>query len=140
MKISTKGRYGLKAMVDIGVNSKEDSCVCLKGIAQRQGISENYLEQLIAQLRKAGLVNSIRGANGGYVLTKDTKDITVGDVLRALEGDLQVTECANRPDGSGSAACRKCVAKTVWEKISDSMNEVVDGITLADLVQDYNNI
>lgn len=140
MKISTRGRYGLKAMVDIGVYSKENNCVCIKSIAERQGISENYLEQLIAQLKKAGLVQSIRGANGGYILSKETENITVGDVLRALEGDLQVTECVTKSEGCGNSSCNKCVTKNVWEKISESMNVVADSITLADLVKDFKEI
>lgn len=133
MKISTKGRYGLRAMVDIGAHSQE-GCVCIKNIAQRQGISENYLEQLIAQLKKAGLVQSIRGANGGYVLTRKPEEISVGDVLRALEGDLQLTECVSNPEGCGNISCNDCVTKNVWEKISESINEAADSITLGELV------
>lgn len=141
MKISTKGRYGLKAMIDIGAYSVNNNCVCIKNIAERQGISENYLEQLIAQLKKAGLVASIRGANGGYILTRDTKEITVGDVLRALEDDLQITKCAGQKLTScGNSNCSKCVTKNVWEKLTESVNTAADSITLADLVNDFKEI
>lgn len=140
MKISTRGRYGLKAMVDLAVNAKDDSCVSLKSIADRQGISENYLEQLMAALKKAELVKSIRGAQGGYTLTRPATEISVGDLLRVLEGPLTLVECVSNTESCGSGSCNKCVTKNVWEKISDSMNEVVDSITLEDLVKDYNNL
>ena len=88
MKLSTKGKYGLRALIDLAQYS-EDSPVSITSIARRQDISERYLEQLMSKLKKAGLVKSIRGANGGYVLAKEAKDISVGDVLRALEGNLE---------------------------------------------------
>ena len=92
MKLSTKGRYGLRALIDLAVYS-EDETVSIASIAARQNISESYLEQLIAKLRKAGLVTSIRGAGGGYKLAKPAEDISVGDILRALEGSLDPVEC-----------------------------------------------
>ena len=88
MKLSTKGRYGLRAMIDLARYS-EEMPVSISCIAARQGLSEGYLEQLVALLRKAGLVKSIRGASGGYVLTRAAKEISVGDILRALEGSLE---------------------------------------------------
>ena len=87
MKLSTKGRYGLSAMIDLAVYS-ENEAVSLNSIAERQHISEGYLEQLMAKLKKAGLVTSIRGASGGYYLAKPASEISVGDILRALEGSL----------------------------------------------------
>lgn len=87
MKLSTKGRYGLRAMIDLAIHSKEEA-VSIASIAARQKISESYLEQLIPKLRKAGMISSIRGAGGGYVLAKPAKEISVGDILRALEGNL----------------------------------------------------
>ena len=88
MKLSTKGRYGLRAMIDLARYSEEEP-VSIGSIAMRQGISERYLEQLVAKMKKAGLVKSIRGASGGYVLAKDSSEISVGDILRALEGSLE---------------------------------------------------
>ena len=93
MKLSTKGRYGLRAMVDIAVYS-QDSPVPISAIAERQNISVSYLEQLLPKLKKAGIIKSIRGAQGGYMLDKDPKDISAGDILRTLEGDLTPIDCA----------------------------------------------
>ncbi len=139
MKVSTKGRYGLKAMVDLAVHCKGNLCVSLKSIAERQGISEAYLEQLMAVLKKNGFVKSIRGAQGGYILAKDLEEISVGDILRALEGPLNVVECVSdkKNVSCGSGTCKKCVTKNVWEKISDSLSEVVDSISLKDLADEY---
>ena len=93
MKLSTKGRYGLRAMIDLARYSEVEP-VSINSIAARQNISERYLEQLVALLRKAGLVKSIRGATGGYILAKDAAEISVGDILRALEGSLEPVKCA----------------------------------------------
>lgn len=141
MKISTKGRYGLKAMVDLAANLSDNSCITLKSIAERQGISEHYLEQLIAVLKKNGFVKSIRGAQGGYILNKSSSEISVGDLLRVLEGPLDLVDCVSNDTitGCGSGSCKKCVTKNVWEKLSNSFSEIVDSITLNDLVQDYKN-
>ena len=137
MKLSTKGRYGLRAIVDLAMNSKEEA-VALSSIAERQNISISYLEQLIAKLRKAGLVNSIRGAQGGYVLAKDPKEISIGDILRALEGNLNPVDCSEIEEGAETECSGKdlCVTKYVWKKISDSINQTVDNISLYELVQE----
>lgn len=132
MRLSTKGRYGLRAVVDLAVYSSDGEAVPISSIAARQSLSESYLEQLIAKLKKAGLVNSIRGINGGYVLAKPASDITVGDILRALEGNLCVVECPQ-----DSQSCDKfdsCVTKYVWKRINDSINEVVDHMTLEEVI------
>ena len=92
MKLSTQGRYGLRELLDLAVH-QGNGTVSIQSIAARQNISERYLEQLIAKLKKAGLVSSIRGAGGGYRLAKDAEDISVGDILRALEGSLDAVEC-----------------------------------------------
>lgn len=89
MKISTKGRYGLIAMVDIAINETSEN-VTIKSISERQGISEGYLEQIFSSLRKAGLVKSIKGSQGGYILGNSISNITIGDILRTLEGSLKV--------------------------------------------------
>lgn len=137
MKLSTKGRYGLRAFIDLAVYEEEEP-VSLASIAARQEISLSYLEQLMAKLKRAGLVESIRGVNGGYRLAKPAEEISVGDVLRALEGDLAPVECAGiRPDaenhctGSGS-----CVSKIVWKRINDSINQTVDSIFIGELVKE----
>ena len=92
MKLSTKGRYGLRAMIDLAQYSEQEA-VSISSIAQRQNISESYLEQLVAKLKKSGLVMSTRGAQGGYRLARPADEISVGDVLRALEGGLNLVEC-----------------------------------------------
>lgn len=141
MKLSTKGRYGLQLMVDLGVYSK-DRHVSLKSISERLGISESYLEQLIALLKRNKLVGSVRGAQGGYFLAKPPEEISIGDILRALEGSLAPTECTceNVIDYQCELNCGssgRCVTKSVWERIRDGINQVVDGIALKELIDDY---
>ena len=135
MKLSTRGRYGLRAMIDLAVHSL-DGAVSISSIAARQELSESYLEQLMSKLKKAGLIISVRGAQGGYLLARAASDISVGDVLRALEGDLNPVVCAAI---SGSSACNSedtCVTKYVWKKISESINAAVDGIPLSELIEE----
>jgi Rrf2 family protein len=137
MKLSTKGRYGLRAFVDLAVNEKGGP-VSLTNIAGRQGISVSYLEQLMAKLRRARLVESIRGVKGGYRLARSASEISVGEVLRALEGDLTPADCVIFDPKSGSCECgisAECVGRIVWKKIHDSINETVDGILIGELVE-----
>lgn len=136
MKLSTKGRYGLRAVIDLAMYCDSEA-VALSSIAERQHISMSYLEQLIPKLRRAGIVNSIRGAQGGYVLAKPASEISVGDILRALEGDLHPVDCAE-VNGSGASCTSSgmCVTKHVWKKISDSINQAVDSLMLSDLVEE----
>lgn len=136
MKLSTKGRYGLRALIDLAQYSGGDTPVSITSISDRQAISERYLEQLMAKLKKAGLVRSVRGAGGGYILAKDIHGISVGDVLRALEGNLDPVECAGlEPDGECKAA-DSCVTKYVWKRINESINRTVDEIRLDQLVEE----
>jgi len=138
LKVSTKGRYGLRAIVDLAMNDKEGQ-VSLKSVAERQGISENYLEQLFSSLKKSGLVKSIRGAQGGYMLAKSADKITVGDVLRSLEGSLCPVDCMDLDLPAGCDRADTCVTAPVWAKLRDKINEVVDSFTIADLVLDFEN-
>ncbi len=132
MKISTRARYGLKAMIDIALN-EEKGAVSLNAIAERNGISENYLEQLIAALKRGGFVKSVRGAGGGYKLNMPPEDITVCQLLEALEGSLSLVECGD--EGTcGSAGCSGCTAKTVWQRLSANLKETAGSITLKDLI------
>lgn len=132
MKLSTKGRYGLKAMFDLALNYGEGP-IPLKSIAERQEISEHYLEQLISNLRKAGLVKSVRGAQGGYVLAHKPSEITVGDVLRVLEGPIGLVDCVLEQDAVECSKADDCITRVVWEKIRDSMISTMDSITLKDM-------
>lgn len=138
MKISSRGRYGLKAMIDIAVYSQKD-CVSIKSIAQRQSISEAYLEQLIPCLKKAGLVKSTRGPNGGYTLTQKADKINVGAILRALEDSFNQSTCGGQR-GTCSQSCQSCVSGGVWEKINQSLNETADSINLETLAQEYKQL
>ena len=113
--------------------------VSISSIASRQAISERYLEQLVALLKKAGLVSSIRGAQGGYVLAKEASEISVGDVLRALEGSLEPVKCAAFYSEEGCLA-GGCVTKYVWQKINDSINDTVDHIMLDELVEESKKV
>lgn len=135
MKLSTKGRYGLKAMFELSINQK-DGPVPLKLIARNQNISDQYLEQIFAKLRKANLVQSVRGAQGGYLLAKDANNITVGDILTVLEGPISLSDCVLDEDICENSSI--CVTKVVWEKIKKGIDEVVDSITLQDMINDYN--
>lgn len=132
MKISTKGRYALRLMLDLAVYNTGEP-VSLKDVARRQEISEKYLEQIISLLNKAGFVRSIRGAQGGYLLTKNPEEYTVGAILRLTEGDLAPVSCV----GTGNTECERkdsCVTVRIWEKMNEAINGVVDHITLADMV------
>ena len=127
MKVSTKGRYALRLMLDLAVNS-------LKDIARRQGISDKYLEQIISVLNKAKYVKSIRGAQGGYILTKKPEEYTIGMILRLTEGSLAPVACVEEEN-----TCEKihdCATILVWQKMNEAINDVVDHMTLQDLV-DY---
>ena len=139
MKISTKGRYGLRALIDLAQYSEIEP-VSISSIAARQGISERYLEQLMTLLKKAGLIKSIRGAAGGYVLAKPVEEISVGDVLRALEGSLEPVECAAYGGGDSCEASGGCVTKYVWQKINESINKTVDEISLKQLVEESKSV
>jgi len=134
LKLSTRGRYGIHAMYDLAKHYG-DGPQSIKLIAERQGIPEAYLEQLIAILRKEQLVISNRGAQGGYRLSREPKDMTVGDVLRALEGGLNLVDCLLEEDSCGKTCA--CPSRVVWMKIRDGLNSIVDGITLQDMIDEY---
>ncbi len=139
MKLSTKGRYGVKAMFDLALHSGGGP-LPLKSIAERQEISEPYLEQLISTLRKAGLVNSVRGAQGGYLLARPPEAITVGEIIRTLEGPMAPTECVIEGEETKCHRADCCVTRVIWEKIRDSINEVIDAITLQNMIEDYDKL
>lgn len=139
MKLSTKGRYGLKAMFDLALNYGEGP-VALNSIAERQNISVHYLEQLIALLRKAGLVKSVRGAQGGYMLADKPENITVGDIIRTLEGPIAPSECVIEDDDKECSRADYCVTRIIWGKIKNSIDNVIDSITLQNMIDDYNRI
>lgn len=131
MKISTKGRYALRVMVDLALNDKE-GFVSLNDIAKRQEISNKYLEQIVSLLNKAGFLKTARGNMGGYKLARKPEEYVVGDILRATEGDLAPIFCL-----TAEGKCErksKCKTHTFWKGLDDVINEYVDGKTLADLL------
>lgn len=134
MKLSTRGRYGIHAMYELAANYG-GSPVSIKSVAEKQNIPEAYLEQLIAILRKDELVVSIRGAQGGYRLSRPPEEITVGDVLRSLEGGLKLIDCLEEEETCGKSCA--CPSRIVWKKLSDGLNSIVDSITLRDMIEEY---
>ena len=134
MKISTKGRYALRLMADVAVHDRE-GYVSLRDAADRQGISLKYLEQIAGMLSRAGLLQSGRGAQGGYRLTKAPEEYTVGSILRLTEGSLAPVACLgedeNRCERSG-----KCRTLDFWMGLYDVVNRYIDGFTLADLLEE----
>ena len=139
MKLSTKGRYGLRALIDLAVYSGQEA-VSIQSIAKRQNISDRYLEQLMGKLRRAGLVVSIRGAGGGYRLARPAGEISVGEVLRALEGDLDAVTCPGTEEGPGCEDADLCVTRYVWKRINDSITQAVDTIMIEQLVEESRRI
>jgi len=135
LRISTKGHYGVQAMFELAQHYGTGP-VSLRAIAERQVISEHYLEQLIAGLRKAGLVSSVRGAQGGYILARDPADIKVGDIVRVLEGPIAPVECVNDNETEHCLRSEFCITRGVWEKVKDSIEDVLDSISLADMCRE----
>lgn len=124
MKISTKGRYGLTIMMELALRYGEGP-TSLKSIAEKNSLSEHYLEQLIAPLRNGGLVKSIRGAYGGYILSRDPDTVTAGEIIRVLEGPISVVDFAEEDDPA---------KRDLWKKIRDAIADVIDSTTLGDLI------
>ena len=138
MKISTKGRYALRLMLDIALNDAKTP-VRIKDIAERQQISDKYLEQIVSSLNKAGFVKSFRGNNGGYMLAKKPEEYTVGMILRLIEGSLAPVACLD-DDINNCTRADRCPTLILWEKLYDAISEVVDNITLADLISWQKNM
>ena len=132
MKISTKGRYALRLMLDLALNNTGEY-IKIKSIAERQEISEKYLEQIVTSLSRAGYVKSVRGSQGGYKLAKPPEQYTVGMILRLTEGSLAPVACLEDEENQCSRA-DDCITIEVWKQLDDAIKGVVDRITLADLV------
>lgn len=133
MKISTKGRYGIRLMLSLAINY-EKGTLSLKNIAKEQEISEKYLEQIINPLTKADLVKSFRGSQGGYTLSRSPKEISVGEILQVLEGSLSPVACVDSPTCPNSD---NCVSLSLWRRMKDALDEVVDNTTLDSMAQEY---
>jgi Rrf2 family protein len=134
MKISTRGRYALKIMMDLAT-SDSGEYVPLKTISDRQQVSMKYLEQIVALLNKAGYLDSARGAHGGYKLNKPAEEYVVGDILRAVEGPMVPVSClAGGAEKCGN--CANCTTKGFWKGLYEAMQNYVDGVTLQELAEE----
>ena len=131
MKVSTKGRYGVRAMLELSLKYGKGP-VMVREIAECQEISERYLELILNNLRTSGFVISTRGAKGGYELSKPPSDITVGDVIRALEGPFDVVSCTSE---YGCEKMENCVTFHVWKEVKEAIEKVLDSITMEELVK-----
>lgn len=131
MKLSTRTRYAIRAMIELAQNHGNKP-MQLKIVAQRQGISVKYLEQLIAVLRSSGFVRSVRGAKGGYMLAKEPDQIRLNDIFHCLEGTVTTTECVDNEDYCERSA--DCAARQVWIQVQQAIENVLKAITLRDLL------
>ncbi|MCJ7665661.1 MAG: RrF2 family transcriptional regulator [Actinobacteria bacterium] len=134
IRLSTKGRYGTRVMLELALNHGR-GLILLRDIAERQEISIGYLEQIIPSLKTAGLVNSTRGAHGGYTLAKIPADITLKEIISALEGPLSLVECINDPK-----VCEKtdfCVTRDLWNNLGEKIDDFLETITLQHLVDKH---
>ena len=134
MMLSTKGRYGIKAMVDIASEYGKGR-LSVNQLAEKQGVSVAYLEQLIAALKKAGLVDSARGVSGGYTLSRSPEEISVGEVLRALEKTTAIVDCVDVEGSKCENAC-SCSARPLWLKLQRRIDDVLNTTTIKDMADD----
>ena len=133
MRFSTRSRYGLRAMLELAFNYDKKEPTPLFQIAEKQLISDGYLEHMMTVLRKGGLVRSVRGAQGGYLLMREPNKITAGEIVRCLEGPLAPTGCVSEGEPEKCIRAEFCVTKHLWEKVREATASVLDGVTLADL-------
>lgn len=132
MKISTKGRYGLRALIDLAINMESEN-VSIKAISERQSISERYLEQIFSLLRKAGIILGRKGAQGGYILGKEPKDLLIIDILKVLEGDSIFIDINEKEEND----LEVFINKNLWKDINSIIKDYFTSITLEDLVDNY---
>jgi len=136
MKLSTKGKYGVRAVFEIARNYGKGP-ISIKEIADRQGISFSYLEQILHKLGKAGLIDSVRGPAGGYLLARKPSELTIGDIIRVLEGPIALSHCLEPGETGDCYQADDCVAKMVWTKVGAKIEEALDSISFADLLQQH---
>ncbi|NLL30278.1 MAG: Rrf2 family transcriptional regulator [Clostridiales bacterium] len=132
MKISTKGRYGLRALMDMAMNAEKES-ITIKTISERQNISERYLEQIFSLLRKGGIIVGRKGAQGGYNLVKKQSEITIGEILKALEGENIFIDVNSQEENE----LENFINKNLWSNINNLIDDYLESITLEDLVNDH---
>ena len=131
MRVSTRGRYGLRAMFELARDFGE-APVLLSTVAERQGLSRKYLHTLLTTLKSAGLVRSVRGARGGFLLARRPAEITLSEIVRALEGPFSLMDCV--ADQTVCDRVNRCPTRQVWQELSDAVENMLDNVTLEDLV------
>jgi Rrf2 family cysteine metabolism transcriptional repressor len=134
MKLSTKGKYGVRAVFEIARHYGKGP-ITIKEIVERQGISTSYLEQILYRLGKAGLIDSVRGPAGGYLLAREPSDLTIGDIIRTLEGPIALSHCLEPGETGECYQAEDCVARMVWTRVGAKIEEALDSITFSDLLQ-----
>lgn len=137
MQLSTRGRYGLRFILDLAVHS-QGGPVPLKDVASREDISEKYLWQMASRLKSAGLVNSTAGPKGGYTLACNPDEVTLRDILAALEGNAAFVPCVDSPEECQRSA--GCVARTIWTELTQTLQQAMDDITLRDMIDRYDEL
>ncbi len=135
MKLSTKGKYGVRAVFEIARHYGKGP-ITIKEIVERQGISISYLEQILYRLGKAGLIESVRGPAGGYLLARKPSDLTIGDIIRTLEGPIALSHCLEPGESGECYQADDCVARMVWTKVGAKIEEALDSITFNDLLNE----
>lgn len=136
MRISSRGEYGVRALFELALRRGQGP-IPLKLVAERQGISEHYLEQLMGTLRKGGLVTSVRGAQGGYELAAPPEEIRIGDIIRILEGPLSIASAGGETEGE---PLERLVLQEMWRRMADRINSVLHEMSLADLVEEVERL
>lgn len=137
MRLSTRGRYGIKAMLELALVYGVET-ISVRSIAQKQNISELYLEQIFSVLRKAQLIKSTRGAKGGYSLTRMPKDITIKNIMDALEGPVSISNCIE--EGADCDNLDTCATRVLWVRIRDAMDEIFSSVSLQDIIDEHNKL
>ena len=133
MKISTKGRYGLRAMIDLAANGTNGTPVYLSDIAKRQEVSEKYLEHIFSALHKGDIVKAQRGRKGGYLLSRRPDQITIHDIITVLEGPCTIVDCVD--DTSVCDKSGACITRDIWSKVGAAIRDILKSYTLASLVE-----
>lgn len=134
MKISTKGRYGLRILMDLAIHQSEKPRL-IRDIAKSQQISEKYISRLVIALRKAGMVRSVRGVNGGFHIAMKPENITLLDVIEVMEGPLSIVDCVSTPKRCGHS--QNCAPREIWCKLNDDIRALMRRTTLADILASY---
>jgi len=139
MRLSTKGRYGVRAMSDLAAHQSAGP-ISVKSISRRQGISNNYLEQIFNQLGRAGLIQSIRGPGGGFMLSRNPGEIKILDIIKALKEPIAPVACVDDKDPDQCERIDRCVARLLWKRLGDRIREVLENTSLEDLLKEADQL